>query len=262
MAVACRSIQQRASSVAKTGVVVPGVLKRSVKGALRRAGYEVIRADRTWTIDAALRRLVARHDVRSVLDVGASDGRWTLLARAHLPHATFVLIEAQAAVHGPALEALARATDGIEVVLAAAGDHSGTIHFAAADAFGGAASEQPYETADTVVPMTTIDAEVARLHLSPPYFLKLDTHGFERQILEGASAALAETTLLQIEVYNFELQPGAFRFHELCSYLDQRGFRPVDVADLMRRPGDGVFWQCDLFFARSDRPEFARTSYA
>ena len=138
----------------------------------------------------------------------------------------------------------------------------GTVHFLAEDAFGGAASEQPFSGADAVIPMTTVDTEVARLGLPAPFFLKLDTHGFERQILDGAAATLPEAGLLQIEAYNFELQSGALRFHELCELLDRRGFRTVDVGDPMRRPGDGVFWQCDLFFARSDRPEFSKTSFA
>jgi FkbM family methyltransferase len=224
-------------------------------------GYDIVRSERAWTTAAAIRRLAATHEIRSVIDVGASDGRWTRGVRQFFPNARFVLIEAQAGLHGPQLEAFARSTSKIDVVLAAAGSHRGTVHFEAHDPFGGAASETSDGEGDVIVPMTTIDDEVTRLAIPSPYFIKLDTHGFERQILEGAAATLRHANLLQIEAYNFELQPGALRHWELCLYLEQRGFRPVDVADLMRRPRDGVFWQCDLFFARSDRPEFVSNSY-
>jgi FkbM family methyltransferase len=242
-------------------VALTNIAKDVLKATANLLGYDVVRSERAWTASAAIRRLAAEHEVRSVIDVGASDGRWTVCARQSFPNARFLLIEAQGLVHGPQLEALARTSGNIEIVLAAAGAHRGTIHFQALDNFGGAASEQAFSDRDVIVQMTTIDDEVARRALPPPYFVKLDTHGFERQILEGASSTLPQTSLLQIEAYNFELQPGALRHWELCEFLDHRGFRPVDIADPMRRPRDGVFWQCDLFFARADRPEFASNTY-
>lgn len=110
--------------------------------------------------------------------------------------------------------------------------------------------------------MTTVDAEVARLSLAGPFLLKLDTHGFEIPIFEGAASTLDQTSLLIVEAYNFELRPGALRFHELCTYLGGRGFRPLDVVDVMRRPGDDVLWQFDLFFARNDSREFASSAFS
>ena len=73
--------------------------------------------------------------------------------------------------------------------------------------------------------------------------------------------ALGRTTLLVIEAYNFEVQPGCLRFHEMCGYLEERGLRCIDLVDVLRRPGDGALWQFDLFFVRADRPEFASNSY-
>jgi hypothetical protein len=42
--------------------------------------------------------------------------------------------------------------------------------------------------------MRTIDGLVRRNNLGGPYVLKLDTHGFEVPILEGAHAVLAEAS--------------------------------------------------------------------
>jgi hypothetical protein len=111
------------------------------------------------------------------------------------------------------------------------------------------------------VPVDTIDAVVARAALPGPYGVKLDTHGFELPVLLGAERTLAQTRLLVIEAYNFRLGPDAPRFHELCAWLEARGFRCCDLADPLRRPSDGAFWQVDLAFARADDRLFARETY-
>lgn len=207
-------------------------------------------------MESALERAAATHDIRGIIDVGASNGSWSLMARRYWPNASFLLIEALAD-HEEALRAL-----GMEYVLAAAGDRVGTINFNAPDVFGGAASYGPIADGDFSVPMTTVDIEVQRTGLPGPYLLKLDTHGFEREILYGAATTLERANLLVIEAYNFELRSGAMRFHELCELLGERGFHCLDLADPMHRSKDGVLWQFDLLFGRADEPRLRDNGYA
>jgi len=110
------------------------------------------------------------------------------------------------------------------------------------------------------VPMVALDSVVRERALKPPFILKLDTHGFEVPILEGAKNTLNETLLLVVEVYNFQLSPQSLRFHEIIAYLEQRGFRCVDICDPIFRQ-DGVLWQLDLFFMRADSAEFNSNNY-
>ncbi len=237
-------------------------IKAAVNAIARRAGYEVRKFDASSTMIAALERLARSHpDLSTIVDVGASDGRWSLLARRHFPDAAFLLFEALRVPHEAKLQALA-ADPSFHVVLAAAGDHSGSTHFDASDAFGGVASESPTGDADLVVPMTTIDEEVERRALLAPVLIKLDTHGFEVPILKGAARTLERTQVVILEAYNFELRPGVLTFPDMCRYLGEQGFRTLDLVDVMRRPTDHALWQFDLVFARADRPEFRSSSYA
>lgn len=190
---------------------VPRWLIEMVKAATQGAGYDVTRLVEGSSMDAALTRVSERFEVSTVIDVGASDGRWSVKARSRFPSAAYLLIEAQSAAHARALERYARHHRNTSVVLAAAGDRIGTISFDASDPFGGAAHGGQSQ-ASIEVPMTTVDAEVERLGLAGPYLLKLDTHGFEREILMGARNTLAGADLLIIEAYNFELRPGVLRF--------------------------------------------------
>lgn len=227
---------------------------------LRRLGYEITPAPLAPTMDAALARLAARQPVGTVIDVGASDGRWSRLAMRHFPDAAYLLVEAQEQAHGASLRAFAARDRRVQAVLAAAGDRAGEIFFDASDPFGGIAHHTAPAGAISV-PMVTLDAEVARRGLRPPFLIKLDTHGFEVPILSGARETLARTAALVIEAYNFTLHDGALRFHELCAHLDGLGFRSADLADPMWRPGDGVLWQIDLVFLPKTRPEFSRNGY-
>jgi len=230
----------------------------------RLRGME-LRALPTDENDASMETGLARAarfvpEIATVVDIGAAAGKWTRRSLRHFPKARHLLIEPLREREAD-LAALRAAYPNVEFALAAAGETLGEITLNVAgdlDSSGvyGASVANP-----RMVPQTTIDREIAERKLPAPYFLKLDTHGFEVPILTGGSASLARTALLMIEAYNFSICPGCMRFHELCAWLETRGFRPCDLIEPMRRPRDGALWQMDLVFARREHPAFASTSY-
>jgi hypothetical protein len=68
--------------------------KAMVAGSIRRMGFEISPKSTAPTVDVALGRMAGRVDVRTVIDVGASDGRWTLAAMRHFPRARLLVVEA------------------------------------------------------------------------------------------------------------------------------------------------------------------------
>jgi FkbM family methyltransferase len=213
------------------------------------------------TLETALERWSHR-TIGSVIDVGASDGRWTRQTLRFFPQARYLLIEAQAGPHEQKLARLAAAHRNVEYVIAAAGEREGRLHFDASDPLGGIASDRPFAAHSIEVPAVTVDAAVAARKLPPPYLLKLDTHGYEAPIFRGAERTLAHTSLIIVEVYNFTLCDGALRFPELCGFLAARGFRPLDLFDVLHRPGDGALWQFDLLLGRASDAEFRSDEFA
>ncbi len=217
-----------------------------------------------YNLGAALASFVRRGGrVESVIDIGASDGRWSRQVARHLPHARFHMIEALES-HRHGLELLARENPRVSFALAAAGRTVGRgFLLRTADPLGGGVFESGGRDDLIEVPMTTIDHEIARLDLRPPYFLKLDTHGFELEILEGARAATAGASLIQLEVYNFDLRAGgaAPRFPDMCRRMELMGFRCSAAFDLMNRPGDGALWQLDMFFEPAESAIFRVNAY-
>ena len=118
------------------------------------------------------------------------------------------------------------------------------------------ASHDISEKADNLVSSTTIDTICDSEELQPPYLIKLDTHGFEIPIFEGAKKALSQTNLIVVEVYNFNIAPESLRFPQLCQYLEDQNFRCIDMCDPLFRKKDGALWQLDLFFIPKSHPIF------
>jgi FkbM family methyltransferase len=210
---------------------------------------------------AALRRITARGlSVGTVIDIGASNGQWSESVRPFFSDARYLLIEAQN-VHEPALQRHVSRHKGAHYVLKAAGASAGTIYFDAAEAFAGQALVENSRAGLIEVPVTTIDAEVARLALPGPYLVKFDVHGFELAIFKGAERTLGNAALIVMECYNFEIAPESLLFHDMCRWFQDRGFRVADISEPLWRPGDRMFWQMDIFFVRADRSEFRQKSY-
>jgi FkbM family methyltransferase len=233
--------------------------KHAVKRLLYRLGYDVRRrglvADLSTVMDRCLH---LAGQVGTVVDVGASDGRWSRDLMRILPESRYLLLEAQEA-HRRALEAF-RARTGADFVMAAASDRTGSLHFYDdGNLFGGAASHEPFSEHDMVLPCVSVDEVIAERDLPGPYLLKLDTHGHEMEILRGAENVLKDAALVVLETYAFPDVSG-FLFDEMCLHMRERGFRAAGIADVMVR-GDGLLWQADIAFLPADNPAFARRGY-
>jgi FkbM family methyltransferase len=207
---------------------------------------------------AGMERLRLRHiDVGTIIDVGAANGETFHELKGYFPDAKFLCVEAEPS-HEPALAELKRTNPALDYVIAAAGPKRGKIFFGGSDhdVFGGRASLADFPDARHT-PMTTVDLEIKERNLPPPFFLKLDTHGFEVPILEGAEKTLAATNILLIEAYNIRLDPNCLLFYELCQLLDHKGFACADILEPKYRQRDHMLWHMDIVFLRKNRPEFS-----
>ncbi|WP_034261564.1 FkbM family methyltransferase [Altibacter lentus] len=248
-------------------------MRKLVKKLFRKAGYKISKIERKpsakkpvvssdfFTTQNALVRCKNRNlKINTVIDVGASDGRWSGNCMDAYPSAHYFLVEAQQD-HLPGLQTFVAAHKNASFVLAAAGSENGTIYFNNGELFGGVASDTPFKENSIEVPVVSLDSEIEKRNLQPPFLLKLDTHGFEVPILEGARQVISKANLIIIEAYNFNIEAHSLRFWELCAYMEQQGFRPLEIVDLMAREVDRAFWQMDIFFIKKEDPIFSYTKY-
>lgn len=229
-------------------------MKQILKSILRKAGWEIRRVDGTArsSMTSGLMWLCNHgFSVKTVIDVGASNGCWSKECMRFFPAARYVLFEPQP-VHSNALDSFAKnCTQKVTLIKKAVGASEGKTFFDASDPFSGALSPSNDGNNIIEVDLTTVDASITSLDTEAPYLLKLDTHGFEKSILNGAVKILEKTDLLIIEAYNYKITKEAFLFWELCAFLSEKGFRPVDIVDVMHRLYDNSLWQMDLIFVKS-----------
>jgi len=223
---------------------MPKLLSDFIFKALKKIGIY----DPNISLWSALDRCIFRKtEISTVIDIGASNGCWSEIVRKYFPQSFYYLIEANP-YHARSLENLRVKWKNYDYILAAAGDTIGEIYFNGSDPFGGLASHIQSEETNLKVPVITIDHIIEKYNLEPPYLLKLDTHGFEVPIFEGSTKALLNTNLIIVETYNFDINPQSLRFHQICEYLEQKGFRCIDICDPLFRNQDKALWQFDLFF--------------
>lgn len=223
-----------------------------IRGILERRGWQARRL-----ADAHFLRV---HEVDCVFDVGANRGQFAAALRRRGYRGRIVSLEPLA---GPFAE-LANAASGDplwSVRNCAAGAAPGEAEIAVAEldvfssfkpvsAVGSDYDPRSRTVARQRVPVVTLDTLAANFPCERP-FLKIDTQGFEREVLAGAAGLLerAEGLLLELPVEN--LYDGVWTFGEAIAHLDALGFQPAHFDPVCPVPGDPASaMELDALFRR------------
>jgi FkbM family methyltransferase len=196
--------------------------------------------------------------LRTVFDIGASQGEWTVGHQRWFPDARFLLVEPLEEWR-PALERL-----GHDFVIAAASDQPGhttlNVH---ADLYGSSLLNEREPGIDgrpRKVAAVTLD------HLAEgrpgPFAIKVDVQGAELRVLDGGKAALSQAELVVLETSLFRSMRGGPVFHEVIAYMARRGFVPYGFLDFIHRPLDGALAQADVIFVKRNGPLWAEHTFA
>jgi FkbM family methyltransferase len=243
-------------------------LMKSVKSIIKRlisiTGYNLQRKrfieESDGSMASGLKRLkYLQVDPSIIIDLGAAQGTWTLKSLEVWPSAKYELVEPlyEQTIN---LNKLKELNSNLDYHLAVAGEAIGEVGLNVSPDLDGSGIYGSQAANVRKVPVITLDEIIKDTDGS--ILIKFDTHGYEVPILNGSTDTLKRTKALIIEVYGFRISPTCLLFHELTTFLDGLGFRLVDIVDIMRRPGDQVFWQADAFYVRKDNPVFVKNSYA
>jgi FkbM family methyltransferase len=203
-------------------------------------------------INPTLVKLLHQFNIQTVVDVGASDGRFSRELWSSLPGAKYILvdpIEYPEKWEGHNVEWFHNC---LHSVRKKAMFFTQTPDPFQSGCYGKDAATQSVET--ITLPDVCRDSEAI--------FLKLDTHGVEVDILEKFLPALRERIpAIQIEVYNFHLHgTNSLHFSDMVQRMAGWGYRVATLLDCLHR-ADGCMWQMDLLFLHDDAPVFDRNDF-
>jgi FkbM family methyltransferase len=239
-------------------------IRLGIRRFLRRMGYEVHPFIPAESALARRKKLVQRYGVEAVLDVGANTGQYARELRGDLGYAGEIISFEPLA---PAFEELQRACRGdarwraINCALGARPEFR-SINVAANSVSSSlldmlprhrdAAPESGY-IGEARIEVHTLDSLFDRLLPAPTpqeIYLKIDTQGFEREVLHGAADSLQKIRTVQLELSLVPLYRGAPLLVEMCELMQQTGYTLVSLEAGFIDPESGQVLQADGIFRR------------
>lgn len=183
-----------------------------------------------------------------ILDVGVADGTPDLYRQ--FPDALLELFE-PSPEHHVRLErhVLGKRTGRLHRVAAGAADGQAVLSVTGrtGSTLLGIAASKAKDAAMVEVPVQRLDGLLSVAEIRRPCLLKIDTEGYELEVLRGASGLMAAIDAVVVEVH-FD-KPQSYAAHEIFDFLAGYGFRMTDMLDHHVCAGRVVC--ADLVFERS-----------
>lgn len=229
---------------------------RTVSHQLARRGFEIRR-------HSASRRqaVLAKHQVDLVFDVGAADGGYGTSLRTFGYAGRIVSFEPLTTSYERlranteddpqwTVRNLALGSEPGEATIHVASNDNSSSLLPMLDAHRAAAPSIDYVAEQTVTVARLDDiAEVEARSARHP-FLKIDTQGFEREVLAGGKETVARCVGLQLELSFVQLYDGGMLVDEAIGWAYEQGFHLVGIEQGYAAPG-GEILQVDGVFVRS-----------
>lgn len=237
-------------------------IKMLAKQALQHVGLELHRLKYVNSEATVLQHLLAGSQIDTVLDVGANTGQYARLLRRSGFGGRIVSFEAIPEVHA-------------QLVVAAAGDRAWTV--APCAALGSRNGEVDIHVARNSVSSSVLPVHRAHLEVAPDsvyvdqrrvcmarldgiampllvgpgeLMLKIDTQGYEREVLLGATELMGRIAALQVELSLATLYEGAPGFTPMVAFIENLGYELFSIVPGLRNPQTGRLLQVDGFFVR------------
>jgi FkbM family methyltransferase len=239
-------------------------MKDWLRWTLRKQGWDLHRFLPTLSPDAQLRAMLRRLHIATVLDVGANTGQYARLLRQLGYQGHILSFEPQSAAH--AQLAAAAAADPLwhvaprmalgaapgTATLNLAGNSASSSLLPMLDSHRAAAPRSAY-TGTEQVPLARLDDALAGQHHPGPLHLKIDTQGYEREVLAGAPETLARAAAVELEVSLVPLYAGSPDLDTLLADMAAAGLAPAALWPGFASP-QGRLLQIEVIFTREQTP--------
>jgi FkbM family methyltransferase len=235
---------------------IRGISRAAIERLVARFGYELKMAGSPpCGYSGFLNRMVeAGVQPRTVFDIGVGNGTPWLYAA--FPQAHFVLIEPQREFESALRGICGRIDAEYHLVGVGSKEQYLPIYRLLSSPTGSsflppnADTEQRWGASEKsgelhVVPLDTYREQPG------PFFLKIDTEGFELEVLRGAIKVLEQTDVVLMEVAITKRQEEEPDLVDISTFMKSNGFRLIDFPVLTQQARGGPLLYVDVAFARA-----------
>lgn len=225
-------------------------------------GIDIKRISVAQNESKRLNRILKVHKIDSLFDIGANTGQFGSELRANSYQGKIISFEPLLEAHKKLTEAASKDNNWFVHKRGAIGSESGEIEINVA---GNLASSSILEMNDLhvqaapytnkigteKVPIWRLD-DVASDYLDEDskYFIKIDTQGYEYQVMQGAEKMLFQCKVLQTELSLVELYSGQVLFEDMLKYIKGLGFELWGLEPAFVDSSTGRTLQVDAIFVK------------
>ena len=239
-------------------------LRWQIKKMLRRAGYDIVPYDFLHYPDLKRRiQLIEHFGIDLILDVGANQGQYAMTMRKLGFSGRIISFEPLSSAFSK-LEEHAGNDPKWQTVNLALGnkDETTTINIAPKSQASSLRKMKPAlqeiepnlaYTGTEEVEVRTLDTILHRyIGGEEKIYLKLDTQGYEKNIIDGAIKSLHKIAGIQMELSLVELYDGETLFADMITYLQDCGYALMSVEPGFFDKSSGRLLQADTIFYRKE----------
>jgi len=230
--------------------------KQSIlKTALRKFGVEVKRSAFGLVLDEDLKSLDKPRPFRTILDIGANEGQSAAHFHELFPAARIFSVEPSSRTFEQ-MKNRVKDIPQVTPIRAAVGSSEGTTRLKITGASVNS-SILPYLKPtgdDTIrdeeeVPLRTVAGICTEHRIEKVDLLKIDTQGYDLQVMKGAEALLSSHRVRCIltEVLMVQMYEGQAWFHDIVTYLAGMGFRFCGLHGINREEDPFIHWADAVF---------------
>ena len=230
---------------------------------LRRTGFELSRFSVEQSENARFISMLSTHNVNLIFDIGANAGQFGVLLREIGFDGKIISFEPLSDARENLLN-LSKNDPLWQIALQTAiGEENGEIEIQIA---GNSQSSSVLDMLDTHVRAAPdskyIGKEKVALRtldsIAPDYmdsnsiaFIKIDTQGYETQVMNGAKKLMSQIVGLQVEISLVPLYKGQCLFDEMLKKLKNDGFELWSISTVFSDPNTAQLLQVDATFFRT-----------
>lgn len=235
-------------------------VKSVIKRALAAGGLELKRLNSSNSEEACVARLLKKASCNLLVDIGANEGQYGEKVMQTLPNIRMLSFEPLSAPYSRLNMAAKRYARWAVAERCAIGDQDGTIEINISNnsvsssilsmesAHSNAEPNSRYIGREQVV-IKRLDTILPKyIKGDERIYLKIDTQGYEKNVVTGAKGILSFITAIQLELSLVELYSGQPLAFEMIEYMRSLGFVPFAFSNVFSNQTTGELLQIDAFF--------------